>query len=146
MKFSKEKALPLFEKPALANNSSSLLFLQIVPSLWVSMRYQKARHVQYSMTEEKGDFEHFSGNASTPHLNPRLHIEKKGKEINEFCVQYNFTRVKYTASRDVFPEKKLTFQVLYASSKVYFTNCDVMNGDLKPKRTRNHVITTALIT
>lgn len=70
------------------------------------MRYQKARYVQYSMTEEKGDFEHFSGNASTPHFNPKVHIEKKGEEINEFCVQYNFTRVKYTASRDVFPEEK----------------------------------------
>jgi hypothetical protein len=86
--FQKKKPFHSFERPAIANNSSILLFLQIIPSLWVSMRYQKARYVQYSMTE-KGDFEHFSGNASTPHFNPRLHIEKKGEEINEFCVQYN---------------------------------------------------------
>lgn len=84
----------------MSTNSTESLSFNAIPG------GQACTAVQYSMTKEKGDFEHFSGNASTPHLNPRLHIEKKGEETDEFRVQYNFTRVKYTASRDVFPEKK----------------------------------------
>lgn len=138
MQFSEEeKTLPLFEKPALAKNSSSLLCLQIVPSLWVSMPYQEARHVQLYNTVWPRRREILNTSAAMLQHLILTHdyiLKRKERKLMNF-VYSTISQGWNTQPAGTFSRKKnepcrcsmLLARLLY--------NCDAMNGDLRPERT-----------